>query len=275
MSPVAVFVLALESAFALGGAVLLWRLVLSPTARAQRPAPALPPWRPTPVEVFTFLAFVLGGALVITAVGSTLVRALGARGDNATVLTGACAQLGLLTGVLLFRYVVRMPSVPSPARSSILTSGAVTFLVSLPLLMLTAKVSEVLLRLTGLPTERQDLVGIFAGAESPLMMVVMITLAVVIAPLTEELVFRAGLFRIMRGLVPRWFAVIGPAVFFAALHVNWLTGHGLASFAPLALLAVVFSLAYERTGQIGTPIVAHALFNLNTVMLIYSGVGDV
>ena len=39
------------------------------------------------------------------------------------------------------------------------------------------------------------------------------------------------------------------------------------------LLAVMFSLSYERTGKIGTPIVAHALFNLNTVLLILSGVG--
>jgi membrane protease YdiL (CAAX protease family) len=33
----------------------------------------------------------------------------------------------------------------------------------------------------------------------------------------------------------------------------------------------MFSLAYEHTGNIGTPIVAHALFNLNTVILIFSG----
>jgi uncharacterized protein len=37
-------------------------------------------------------------------------------------------------------------------------------------------------------------------------------------------------------------------------------------------LAVIFSLAYERTGQIGTAIVAHALFNFHTVLLILSGV---
>ena len=42
-----------------------------------------------------------------------------------------------------------------------------------------------------------------------------------------------------------------------------------ASLAPLVVLAVAFSLAYERTGHIGTAIVAHALFNLNTVILIF------
>ena len=59
---------------------------------------------------------------------------------------------------------------------------------------------------------------------------------------------------------------------FAALHVDWTTLDGFASFAPLVTLAVVFSIAYERTGNIGTVMVAHALFNLHTVALIFLGV---
>ena len=73
--------------------------------------------------------------------------------------------------------------------------------------------------------------------------------------------------------MPRWAALLIPALLFASLHVNWVTLEGLASFAPLAVLAIMFSLAYERTGHIGTPMVAHALFNLNTVILIFAGVG--
>ena len=99
----------------------------------------------------------------------------------------------------------------------------------------------------------------------------MIVLAVVVAPLTEELVFRAGLFRFLRGRVPRWLALVGPSLVFAMLHVDWSTLQGLASLAPLVVLAVVFSLAYERTGHIGTPIVAHACFTLNTIFVILSG----
>jgi membrane protease YdiL (CAAX protease family) len=36
---------------------------------------------------------------------------------------------------------------------------------------------------------------------------------------------------------------------------------------------VIFSLAYERTGRIAVPIIAHGLFNLNTIILILAGVG--
>jgi membrane protease YdiL (CAAX protease family) len=111
----------------------------------------------------------------------------------------------------------------------------------------------------------------FANAKSPWLLIVMITLAVVIAPLNEELVFRAGLFRFLRTRIPRWLALLLPALTFAVLHVNWHTLQGLASLAPLVMLAIVFSLAYERTGRIGTSIVAHACFNLNTILVIFSG----
>jgi len=139
-------------------------------------------------------------------------------------------------------------------------------------LIATAKAWEIVLNLSGLPVERQDLIGIFADADSPWMLIAMVTLAVVVAPVTEELVFRAGLFRYLRTRIPRVIALLAPALFFAALHVNWDTLRGLSSLAPLVMLAVLFSLAYERTGKIGTAMVAHALFNLNTVALILSGV---
>ena len=42
----------------------------------------------------------------------------------------------------------------------------------------------------------------------------------------------------------------------------------LLAMVPLIALAVVFSLAYERTGKIGTTMVAHALFNLNASVLV-------
>ena len=41
----------------------------------------------------------------------------------------------------------------------------------------------------------------------------------------------------------------------------------------MAVLGIIFSLAYERTGRITVPIIAHGLFNLNTIVLILSGIG--
>ncbi len=263
---------AVEIVFALAGIVLLWRQVLRPAARSRRGPSRLAPWETSPVDFFTFLLMVMGASFLAAAAAGLAGRSFGVRGDALTVLSGACAQLGMLAGVVAYRLgVEKSPAAPAPAQSGIFTSGFVTFLISLPILIATANVWEFLLNQLGLPTGRQDLIGMFANADSRWLLGVMIALAVVVAPLTEELVFRAGIFRFLRTRIPRWIALVLPAVFFALLHVNWDTLQGLASLAPLTVLAVVFSLAYERSGHIGTPMVAHACFNLNTIGVIFSG----
>jgi len=264
-----------ELALAAAGLVLLWRHVLSPAARAARPAPRLEVW-PLPASDFiVFVILLLVGTFSLAAGASFMGKKLHIRGDAATLLQGAAAQLGLLAGVAAFRLKVdRSHPLGLSFGLPVLRAGAATFLMALPPLLVTAKSAEFILERCGLPTDRQDLVGLFARAEAGGLLALMIGLAVVLAPLTEELVFRAGLFRFARHRLPRAAALLLPAIFFASLHVNWTTLVGLPSLAPLVVLAVIFSLAYERTGTIGTAIVAHALFNLNTILLILAGVID-
>jgi hypothetical protein len=107
---------------------------------------------------------------------------------------------------------------------------------------------------------------LIVNAESRTAAIVMASFAILVAPITEELIFRAGLFRYLRTRIPRWAALLLPALLFASLHGN------LAAFAPLAALGIVFALAYEHTGRIAVPIIAHALFNLNTLVLLLTGV---
>lgn len=265
----------LEIALAFAGAGLLWRLVLVPAFRRERPASPLSAWEIPTVDFLLFLVVVMLGSIAAGMVANTLSRALGLVGDVVTVANGAGAQFGMLGACLAYRSRFGGASAPAPelpvAAAGPVRSGIVVFLIALPVIMITAKLWELLLLACGLPAEKQDLIGMFANAESPWLLVALIVLAVAVAPVTEELVFRAGIFRYLRTRVPRQVALWGPALFFAALHVDWASLRGLASFAPLTVLAVIFSVAYERTGRIGTPIVAHALFNLNTVVLIFGG----
>lgn len=264
------------------GFVLLWPFVLSPAARARAREARMPAWDIGVSDFFLFLFFVMAGTVLAGIGGSYVADQFGLRGDAVTIAHGAAAQMGMLAGFLAFhaRYIDKpspAPSLLDPAAAAaargpnIFVSGLVTFLVALPILVASIRLWETLLRLFGLPVDRQDLIGMFAQADSPWMIAIMVTLAIVVAPITEELVFRAGLYRYFRTRMPRWVALLVPAVFFAALHVDWHTYRGLASLAPLAVLAIVFSLAYERTGRIGTVIVAHALFNLNTILMILGG----
>jgi len=269
----ATIAIAFELTLAAVGLVLLWRVVFSPAARTQPRAAGLAAWDVSLPDFLTFLLLVMAGSFIAAAVAGLTGKALALHGNAAAVLNGSAAQLGMLAGVLLHRRSVTAPPLAAErSRRGVLASGVATFLVSIPLLLATAHTWEFLLKLAGLPAERQDLIGMFAEVDSPVLLTIMITLAVLIAPLTEELVFRAGVFRYLRTRIPRSLALLLPAVVFALLHVNWHTLQGLASVAPLVVLAVVFSLAYERTGRIETAIVAHACFNLNTLFIIFSGI---
>ena len=272
-SPVAIVLGAVELTFIASGAVLLWKRVLSPAARGARAPSPLPVWEDPLSEFLQFTLLVVGCSFTLTVVALPLAKSLGLRGDAVTVFGGAAAQLGMLTGALLSSVThKRVTDATSPTPPGVVVSGIGTFLIALPLVAITAKSSELIVQAAGLPLDKQDLIGMFARAGAGWQLAVMITLALIVAPLTEELVFRAGVFRYLRTRIPRSLALLLPALFFGALHVNWKTLSGLASLPPLVVLAVIFSLAYERTGRIGTPIVAHALFNLNTVLLVLSGV---
>lgn len=265
----------LELVMLFSGLVLLWRLVLSPTARLERGQSPLEAWN-APVNSFLlFLLYIFIGTIMAALIAPLISRQLPLRGDALTIFNGAAAQFGMIGGVIGYHFSVeRLRLDVAPPRAAALPSGVATFLISLPILTATSLAWQAFLELSGLPAQRQDLIRMFAHADSIGLLLTMTGLAVVIAPIAEELVFRAGLFRYFRTRMSRSVALVTPAIFFAVLHVSdWRTLDGFASVGPLTVLAIVYSIAYERTGRIATPIVAHALFNLNTVVMILAGIG--
>lgn len=143
--------------------------------------------------------------------------------------------------------------------------GFVTLALALPVLTLASLIWTSLLRAVGLPDAPQDLIAIFDGTQNPAVLVAMLLVACVLAPLNEELIFRGVIYRFCRQRFGRGLALGVSGVLFGALHQNW------AGFVPLALLGVALALAYERTGDLRVPVLAHALFNVNTVLVVLSG----
>lgn len=271
MNPIVVYQILLV----LVGAVLLWKYVISPASRLQRGPSPLPAWEGQPSDLLMFLLLVIAGAILGGLVAASGSRMLKIHGDAATLVAGAGAQFGMFLGVAV--YSSFSPQYRWQAKQSlgtILGSGFVTFAIACPILYATSYAWETLLQLFGLPAEPQDLIRMFAEAKSPRLMTGLIVLATVVAPIVEESIFRAGIFRFLRTRAPRSLALLLPAVLFACLHVDWSTLTGFASFAPLLVLALIFSVAYERTGNIATTMLAHALFNLNTIILILAGAAN-
>lgn len=195
------------------------------------------------------------------------------------VLQGGAFQVGMLAGsglaFALQRYELARGSAWSPgvvpadyaplARARALPAGIVLFLACLPVVTLVSLGWQQVLSLAGADIDRQEMIDLLLETDSPWLIGGVALLAVVVAPITEEILFRGGLFRYLRTRIPRLPALLIPAVIFAALHAN------LVAFAPLVALGILLAVAYERTGRIVVPIVAHALFNLHTLALLLSG----
>ncbi len=156
-------------------------------------------------------------------------------------------------------------AVPRPAWSAVVRGAAGALLTALPVIIVLNLGWTFLLRRLGLPDEPQDLIAIFAGTKSPLVLTGMLVVACLLAPLNEELLFRAGLYRFCRQRLGRAWALAISGLCFGAMHGNW------AGFLPLAVLGMALALAYEATGDIRVPVVAHGLFNLNTIIIVLSG----
>ena len=148
--------------------------------------------------------------------------------------------------------------------------GFYYYLASLPVLLTGAVLAEFVLVRLGLEPQLQDIAGIVAGAHVWWIRIYLILLAVVLAPVFEEVLFR--------GIALPWLArrtgmpaaVVLVSLVFAAMH-----GY-LFQTIPLFLIAAAFSLAYIRTGNLLVPVVMHAVFNgVNTAMLVVlqSGAG--
>ena len=277
LTPAAGVALAVEIAMMLGGAWLIWSLALSKKAR-DTPYRRLAEWRLPPIDFACFIAFAFLGATTVSSVATYLLRPLHLDSDAAMVAGGAVMHLGILAGIGGF-YLVCGARARGPAGARapfpVLRSGVATFLVAMPLVFAASTVWEFLLQRLGLPDEKQDMVDILQNTHSALLKWSLVAVATILVPVTEETIFRAGLFRYFRTRVPRWMTIVLTSALFGALHVSWSDNmSGLPSLVPLFVLAVVFCLAYERTGRIETTIIAHALFNLNTFVLVAAGIGS-
>jgi len=255
----------IEGLLILAGLVLALRLVWSP---ADRRAPALlPAWDIPLNDFFLLLWLVLVGGLAGQFGVNLLQRVHPLDRTHLAIIGTAAFHAGMLLGMVAHQMIfTRAPARLPLAFAGSVRHGLATFLIALPVLTIVSLLWQWLLQLCHIPPENQEAIDLLRLTSSPVLRFCLMTLAVIVAPITEELIFRAGLFRYLRTRVPRWAALLLPAMLFASLHLN------LGSFVPLVALAVVFSIAFERTGNIGTTIFAHALFNLNASALVLTGI---
>ena len=107
---------------------------------------------------------------------------------------------------------------------------------------------------------QQEVVKAFQEIEDPLTLVMLVVMAAIVAPVTEEIIFRGYLYPVLKSRTGRTAAIIVSALVFAAVH------HNAIALAPLAFLAILLAISFEFTGSIWLPMAIHAAFNTFTVI---------
>jgi membrane protease YdiL (CAAX protease family) len=86
-------------------------------------------------------------------------------------------------------------------------------------------------------------------------------MVICVAPVAEEFFFRGFFYRALRS---RWSVPVAAGIdglLFGVIHYDFSGADALLIIPPLALLAFIFCLIYERTGSIYPTIALHALNN--------------
>jgi membrane protease YdiL (CAAX protease family) len=109
---------------------------------------------------------------------------------------------------------------------------------------------------------RQESVEAFRKSNDPLAKTLLVIAAAIVAPIVEEILFRGFIYGVIKRFTDGYFAALCSALLFAVIHFH------IGSMIPLAVLALVFCAAYERTGSLAVPILMHAFFNGTSIALM-------
>jgi len=247
--------------------ILAWiRLILGPQVAMERLRQGMRwiEWRPVPHDLPRHLLLFLGAGLMGQMLLAFWATRNGYLGETLRLpmLFGALALFqGLAAGVILvrlraFRIGFQQIFAWRPFRDiSPLPNGALSYILTLPVLLLAALSTQGIFRWLEIPFERQPIFDKL-GANLPLFhLLALFFLIAVLVPFCEELLFRGVVFP---WLAARFGAVAGLVVhslLFAAIHQH------LATLVPLFVLSICLGLAYAYYRNLGVVVWLHGLFN--------------
>ncbi|MBN1268923.1 MAG: CPBP family intramembrane metalloprotease [Kiritimatiellae bacterium] len=136
------------------------------------------------------------------------------------------------------------------------------YLGALPFLWFYSILYQAGLKYVGYEPRLQEVVWAMTAEHAWWIRAYLVGLAVALAPLAEELIFRGIGLPLLARKAGFPAAIVIVSVLFAAMHFH------LPSLVPLFVIALAFSLAYAYTGSILVPAVMHAAFNLVNLGLL-------
>lgn len=224
----------------------------SPSAAAE---PRWPPWS-GPVALVVALMLALMGGIVVAIVGAVFGASLAGPSPPAVGIVSTVVQDMAFVGtaVLFARRVgpvlpAQFGLRPTPLRAAI--GWIALALVAFYLL------SGAWVAITG-TDETSELPSELGVDRSTVAFVAVCVVVTVLAPITEEVLFRGYVFGALRNWRGPWLAALLTGLLFGAIHVG---STDAVFLVPLAALGAILCLLRWRTGSLLPCIVAHAINN--------------
>lgn len=145
---------------------------------------------------------------------------------------------------------------------SALGQSLLRWLAVLPILWFTAFVWHVLLNALGRAPELQQSIQFFIHTDT-WNRIILLIIAVIIAPIAEECLFRGILLPLLARRFGPWTGLIISSLAFAVLH------NDLGTLPALFIMAIALSLACIRTRSLLVPILMHMIFNAVNLALLH------
>jgi uncharacterized protein len=111
--------------------------------------------------------------------------------------------------------------------------------------------------------EPQALITLFQDGGDPIAITLLVALAILLAPIVEEIVFRGCVYRFLKSQTTLLPAQILSGCVFSFMHWN------LMSFVPLVIVGVFLARVYEKSGNLMVAIWFHAFFNAFSLLMLF------
>lgn len=218
-------------------------------------------------------------AVAVLIVGTVADRALGSLLVDHAVprAVGAVLAFGVYGALATAAFVIVKATRPGVAVLEAV--GATTKAVDLAwgmLWMITARIASivvgVLIVVGDIPFRRNLPYDPHSGRFRPpaSTFVALIVIAVVVAPIVEEIVFRGVILRGLRSRMPTVPAVLVQGALFGASHASLVYGAGnIGLIMVLSVMGIVFGFAAEYHGRLGPTMWAHAYVNATAIALAW------
>ncbi|MEM1330357.1 MAG: type II CAAX endopeptidase family protein [Planctomycetota bacterium] len=263
----------LGTAFAVGLALLVIALVRA-SSGSLRPAFRKPPVGGSLyLELFAVFAWGFFAVQILSGLLGMLAP------PGTAVYIGMTLQWSLLGLVVVYPAIRSVPGKTSRAQLGLhkgqgvlkeIGAGVLGYLAGVPIYLGALLVTMVLIlvwtyvqrTVLGIddPAPPSNPLGDMVSGGTALQVALLFALAVIWAPIVEELVFRGGLFRHMRSRVAWPIAAVGSTIAFALMH-----GYAVPLLLPVATLGVIFGAMREWRDSLIAPMTAHFIHNFVTL----------